>query len=184
MVILFFMVLMMMMVMIMMNVQLSFDWGQVMSGWPTQSWNWPGNDELLSLGLNVVVRRGECCWQEDWGRLGTQSIDWAPDEDDDDGDNDGDDDDDDGDGGGDDNDEDSDNYGDDDDYHEIGYYKCMNIFEFSGTKLYKKQDKNMNMKTLQILQGAEWTPFSFYSRSVLRTTATDSANFTCQVGSS
>ena len=34
---------------------------------------------------------------------------------------------------------------------------------------------------LQIVQGAEWTPFSFYSRSVLRTTATDSANFTCQV---
>ena len=39
----------------------------------------------------------------------------------------------------------------------------------------------VNDISVQILQGAEWTPFSFYSRSVLRTTATDSANFTCQV---
>ena len=32
----------------------------------------------------------------------------------------------------------------------------------------------------QIVKGVEWTPFSFYSRSVLRITAEDGANFTCQ----
>ena len=30
------------------------------------------------------------------------------------------------------------------------------------------------------MKGVEWTPFSFYSRSVLRITAEDGANFTCQ----
>ena len=31
------------------------------------------------------------------------------------------------------------------------------------------------------MKGVEWTPFSFYSRSVLRITAEDGGNFTCQV---
>ena len=32
----------------------------------------------------------------------------------------------------------------------------------------------------QIVKGVEWTPFSFYSRSVLRMEAEESGNFTCQ----
>ena len=51
----------------------------------------------------------------------------------------------------------------------------------TNTNTNTKTNTNTNTNTVQILQGAEWTPFSFYSRSVLRTTATDSANFTCQV---
>ena len=36
------------------------------------------------------------------------------------------------------------------------------------------------MSCSQIVQGVEWTPFSFYSRSVLRISAEDSGNYTCQ----
>ena len=45
----------------------------------------------------------------------------------------------------------------------------------------KLQTINYAFLSAQIVKGVEWTPFSFYSRSVLRITAEDGGNFTCQV---
>ena len=39
-------------------------------------------------------------------------------------------------------------------------------------------DKNIYL-TLQILEGHEYKPFAYYSRSVLRINVTDMANYTC-----
>lgn len=40
-----------------------------------------------------------------------------------------------------------------------------------------------NSTSFQIVRGVEWTPFSFYSRSVLRISAEEGGNYTCQVHS-